>query len=264
MFEKPTTQEQQQVSTEREFMLEAVAELEEPIKKIIEKIKSRIEAGEYGIIIGDDASGRIPALILGNFIKKVSEARGLSKPNIIFIPGKLTKDMPGGDFVQEGQRIERIQEFDDYLSEHGADKNKKVLIVTDTVQSGGSLSALVDLLNKSGYVAEIVTIGLEFEDDEKMQKRRKRHLKNTEIISGEYRRSREPVSRTIDNTPMIYGKHELGGVKKIEGDDKSKPTKVFETYGKQGIQHSINQAREDAAIITDSLFNWYESQKHEK
>lgn len=79
MTEKIQTTEidQDRDQDRREVVFEEVAELELPNKIIIEKIQSRIEAGEYGLIIGDDASGRIPTLILGNFIKKISEQKGL-------------------------------------------------------------------------------------------------------------------------------------------------------------------------------------------
>ena len=85
----PTNKPNLEKSDEREVVFKEVAELELPIKIIIEKIRPRIENGEYGLIIGDDASGRIPTLILGNFIRKTSEQKGLDKPNIVFIPGKL-------------------------------------------------------------------------------------------------------------------------------------------------------------------------------
>jgi len=48
MFERPTTREQKPIG-KKEVELEEVAELEVPIKKIIEKIKDRIERGEYGL-----------------------------------------------------------------------------------------------------------------------------------------------------------------------------------------------------------------------
>src|SRR3990167_11536940 len=114
----PTNKPNLEKSDEREVVFKEVAELELPIKIIIEKIRTRIENGEYGLIIGDDASGRIPTLILGNFIKKVSEQKGLDKPNIIFIPGAFIS----GSF--------EILELDAYVEKWGmVDKDKRILVV---------------------------------------------------------------------------------------------------------------------------------------
>src|SRR3989338_10918153 len=123
----------------KEIVYQEVTELELPIKIRIEKIRTRIENGEYGLIIGDDASGRIPTLILGNFIKKVSEQKGLDKPNIIFIPGKLKAPILNRDRM--------IKKLEDHVSGFGAKKDKRILIVTDTVLSGHSLKVLVGLLH---------------------------------------------------------------------------------------------------------------------
>src|SRR3989338_7015540 len=156
--------------------LEEVAELEEPIKKIIEKIKSRIENGDYGLIIGDDASGRVPVLILGNFIRKVSEKRDLNKPNIIFIPGKLRSYF----FDNESKK----KYFDRHISKFGVTKDKRILIVTDTVLSGLSLEVLIGLLHDMGYVCDIATIGVE--TSETNASLRDVMLDGSEVVSGEY------------------------------------------------------------------------------
>ena len=53
----------------------SVAELEEPIRVLFEQLSSKFEQGEYTYIVGDDASGRIPALIFEEVAKKISERR---------------------------------------------------------------------------------------------------------------------------------------------------------------------------------------------
>ena len=245
--------------------LEEVAELEEPIRKIIEKIKSRIENGEYGLIIGDDASGRIPTLILGNFIKNISEKKGLDKLNIIFIPGKLNY------FFHR----ERSKELDKYISGYGATKKRRILIVTDTIQSGGSLETLVKLLKKSGHSCDIATIGIEFPDE--YDDERFKNLGTTEVISGEYQKRNSDFH---PNTPGVY-ESESSGVYKRPGDKVSKtlkssalpegvdpedvnPESINTHSSRQEIQESINKSRKDANVVVEHLIDWYESQKQGK
>lgn len=252
MLEKiPTTKSNQEKQDIGEIIFEEVAELELPIKIIIEKIRSRIENGEYGLIIGDDASGRIPTLILGNFIRKISEQRGLSKPNIIFIPGKLK-----GRNLGRGDDRKKLKEHIDAFS---ATIEKKILIVTDTVLTGNSLGTLVTLLNELGFICDIATIGVETDKRDLLD--RDFNLQHSEIISGEY----ENGDRINPNTPKIYRNKTLNGITKKAGQIKS--TTLKSTESEKGerdmIQDQINQAREDAGVVTDHLVDWYESQKQE-
>lgn len=260
----PTIRPSPEKQDEKEIIFGEVAELELPIKIIIEKIKSRIENDEYGLIIGDDASGRIPTLILGNFIRKISEQRGLNKPNIIFIPGKLMGPFLG--FGSDGMR----EKLENHISGFGATEEKRVLIVTDTILSGGSLEILVKLLKKSGYICDIATIGIEEEPidieappkDLEYIETHEDILGGAEIISGEYNGEDD----MHPNTPKIYKKKNLSGVTKKAGRTRSTTIKSKESDEEDGefIQLQINQAREDAGVVTDHLIKWYKSLNNEK
>lgn len=253
MTEKiPTTGVNQEKQDVREIIFEAVAELELPIKIIIEKIQSRIENGEYGLIIGDDASGRIPTLILGNFIKTISEQRGLKKPNIIFIPGKLMGPILNLD---SGMRA-KSKKLENHIAKFGATKDKRILIVTDTVLSGDSLKILVTVLHEIGFTCDIATIGVE--TDEKDLLNRDSNLHHSEVISGEYYNE----DGFKQHTPKIYRAKTLSGVTKKAGQTKSTTVKSTESdeEEKKIIQDQINQAREDASVVTDHLINWYQAQ----
>lgn len=238
--ETPTIEEKQTEQTGQEVeLLEEIAELEKPIKKIIEKIKFRIESGEYGLIIGDDASGRVPALILGNFIKKISEIRGATKPNVIFIPGKLS------DFSYDS-----VDELKAHLEKWGLREGKRVLIATDTVKSGESLEVLVKLIKISGYECDIATIGLE--DPIVKMIERKINLGSTKIISGRYQNKDNP------HTPRIY-KSDSRGVSKSASDHVSYRYGYFNEKRQKEAQSIVNMSRKDANIIVEHLVDWYES-----
>ncbi|MDP3697704.1 MAG: 16S rRNA (cytidine(1402)-2'-O)-methyltransferase [Candidatus Taylorbacteria bacterium] len=251
MSEKiPTIETGQDIESKREIELKEVAELEVPIKKIIEKIRARIDNGEYGLIIGDDASGRIPALILGNFIRNVMEAKGMAKPNIIFIPGSIAKKFD--DVTGE----EAKKELGEHIKEWGAVKDKRILIITDTVISGMSLKLLVELLKDMGYICDIATIGLEQPIRSFIE--RKINLGNTKIISGKFDKGEDSSYR---HTPNLYSSHKLSGVYKVRGDHVSTSLKsgYHDEEDRQRIQDRVNQSRDDGKILTDQLVDWYES-----
>ena len=264
---------------QKEIELEEISELEAPLKRIIEKLSVRIEDGEYSLIIGDDASGRIPAIILGNFVKRISEARGLVNPDIIFIPGKLDNGLQSflDKILNRKNTSKQQEELDEYVSNQGAIKEKRILIITDTIQSGYSLKTLVDLLNRAGYNCDIATIGMETPI---VGQGMKESLKGIDIFSGEYlNKSR----KDNQNTPLIYREEsrKFTGVYKKPGDKVSKtlkslalpegvnpedvnPESINIYSSRREIQDSINQSRKDANIVVEHLIDWYESQKQEK
>lgn len=246
MLEKiPETNRPKDLKTEEQaksFEFEEIAELEAPIKKIIEKLKERIDRGDYGLIIGDDASGRIPAIIIGGFIKNISEIKNMREPGIIFVPGKLDKEAAEKFLETEGG-------LDKYISKFGGTKEKRILIVTDTIMSGRSLSVLITLLKKNGYTPDIATLGvrspLGLGTPEES-------LPNTEIISGEYG---DEENKILKKMPQIYGAEHLSGVYKESGDIKSHALRGYESF----VKHS----REDSKKMTDKLVNWYQETKNE-
>lgn len=255
MTEKLKITNQETTETKR-VQLEEVAELEAPIKKIIEQIRDRIEGGEYGLVIGDDASGRVPALILGNFIKRISDLRKLPRPNIIFIPGKLI------DYKSQGQESlydERQERLEDHLEKWRADKSRKILIVTDTILTGRSLKELVRSIQDLGYGVDITAIGLEG-DEEYFRDDRLVAFGEAEVFSGEYK---SPPDSGYDGTPKIYQRHEVSGVEKTPGEEKSESyvKSVLDQPSREALQDMVIVSREDANIVVDHLVDWYESRK---
>lgn len=158
-------------------------------------------------------------------------------------------------------RTPTIKRLTKHLSKYGASKEKRVLIVTDTIVTGNSLRTLVQLLYKSGYVCDIATVGVEEPDDPEHQKEREHNLIGVEIISGEYEGG--GYGR---HTPGVYKQKLLSGVYKRTGEEKSKRVKDKEVDvgAREAVQDYIEQGRKDSNIVVDHLIDWYGSRKQEK
>ena len=95
--------------TEKKDRMYLVEQMNAPIREILKKISPDIEQGNYGLIIGDDASGRLPTLLLSNIIKAAYHERDYPLPGVRFIAGSRNLD---------GKRkMEKKKLLSDYLND---------------------------------------------------------------------------------------------------------------------------------------------------
>lgn len=212
---------------------EEIGHLEEPMKKIFKELLPNIEKGDYDLIIGIDASGRIPTLIVGKLINYVYAKKGNEFPKTRFLAGSGKKE----------SAEEQINKWN---------PQKKVLIVEDTILSGSSIKFLANILKEKGIHFDIASISTWGSIENERQRLR---LGSDNIYIG-----------TSDSTDIYKARH-LGGVKKEQGDTFARPYKKT-VEGERGnipphVQETINEARNEADIVVDQLIDWYESQKHE-
>lgn len=233
---------------ERKTRKRMIEELKQPTQSLLEQIKESIDQGAYKYIIGDDASGRIPALIFDKVIRSVYEEKGFEKPKVLFIAGSR----PDGDIVDRSlkRKKDRLQLYiDDHISNEGSGK---VLIVTEYISTGSALAPLAEVLTKKGIKFDIVSIGSyplksgEFGGDGIKEK-----LKTESIFAGQL------------YAPSIYS----GLGRKMSGVEKN-PEDVVSVKINQGgnveLQQTINDARADVAEVANDLIKWYKNQTEKK
>jgi len=228
-----------------------VEELFYPIKKILEELRTKIEKGEYRYIVGDDASGRIPALIFYNFIKKISIDNNLPIPKLYFLAGSRGFS----DHSDSGkEKIEKLEEYvtpvlgnknsflDNFKNKFSdSQKRERILIVTDTIVTGKSLKPLTTVLQNRGLQFDLASIGYR-EIEEKLT--REKYL-GGEIFFGQNR------------TPNIY----LARARGIHGVKKYPENVLSESTVDSRDADLIKSSREDVKTLTDDLYAWYKNPK---
>ncbi len=230
-----------------------VLELRKPTERILEKLSSELESGEVQLIIGDDASGRIPTAIFRKIFDLAYKEKGFVTPETRFLAGSR------GLFAFE--KVEKKEKMAEYLKEVKKDIEKKfgqpfskALVVTDVVVTGRSLDPLMEVLNDMGV--ETVVASMTATNGESYVK---------EISE----RWHAPVYFGGDYMPDVYGNQKISGVVK-EGQD------LFaETYkNKWGItgtekgekaQEMVNKARElSEQLATETYEKWKMTHGFEK
>lgn len=226
-------------------VIEALNELEIPIANLLRKLRPQIEKGEYNLIIGDDASGRIPTLILGEVIKRRYEQNELSAPMVRFIAGSTGLY----DTATKEHKVDLVKEYLSKVKDKMGDSAaKKVLLITDTISEGKSMRVIMQALKENNLRADIVAIG--FLGSEQKKQALEQEF-NSDIYSD------------MTMTPKIYFlyefKKEIHGVEKDPGKLFSRRYKdrFFLTDEKKQAQQFVNQTRKVAYAISDRLFKKY-------
>ena len=254
----------------KEMKNPVIEALRYPIKNLLGQLSNSIEGSKYNLIIGDDASGRVPTLIFNKVISDVYKKKGAKKPDVIFLPGS------GTDAIIAIRNIEKYME--DIFKKRGIDPGKtKILIVADTIMSGESLRPLSFALRGKKIEYDIATVGLQTVPGMLSV------LESAPKLGGK-------IYYGEKGTPKIYGRPELSGINKEYGDLKSTRYSDFKTSAwvnmakmsektgvlnpqeinklvsdaesrKVSINKGVAEARKDVDILSDQLVKWYEDNK---
>ena len=163
---------------EKKIAHSEIAELISPLETILESLNDSIETGDFDLVIGIDASGRIPALIFGEYINRIYKEKGYLTPMRRFLAGGANNRL----MIEE--QIKRWN------------PQKRVLVVEDTIVFGDSIVNLSKVLRSLNISFDIVSVGdLSYED-----------LKD---LSNEL--GADHIYVGFRGTPEIYGEHDLGG-----------------------------------------------------
>ena len=225
---KPEPEQEKGLSSElesekKEYNFGAIAKLEKPIIELAEKLREKIENGEYDTLISDDVGGRIPTLILRKImLSKAKDDQFKKRLKTFFIAGgkgRHEDEKELGDFIKGVSEI-----------------SNKVLLVTEYIETGKAIKEIMRLFENYGlksFDVASVTVYSEFIADPTA-------VGFSEFLSSFKKNSREFFyGEIVDETPPIYGwGASLGGVKK----------KTKERFEKREIHGAHPIRMEDLAL----------------
>ncbi|MDP3883123.1 MAG: hypothetical protein Q8Q48_03660 [Candidatus Staskawiczbacteria bacterium] len=136
-----------------------------------------VEQHKYQLIIGDDPSARLVALIVGDFIKRKYEADGLKAPMRVFVAGGFrrasrdrSEDIEQKETEEEVQkRIEQdkknnkdflanLSVYANKLKKRFKEKKVSALFVTEVLVGGGMTKRIVDIFKEAGIECDVASL----------------------------------------------------------------------------------------------------------
>jgi len=260
-------------------MLEAISELEIPFQKILSEIHGRIDKGEYKYIIGDDASGRVPTLIMSKVINGIYKDTGERKVKTYFIEGfkslfqhtqsdrtnRKNEILEHFKHIKLGTEIEETKKqsiMRKVLKKFGIQEKSRnrVLIVTNTIFTGDTIQPLAGALKELGLEYDIASVSIT--ESDKHDKFDAQDKLDAFIYHG------------MEEEPLIYDDHNLAGVERdgsallargvrpfIRAEDTTDTQKIGASEGREAQTDEERaltvKAREDIKTLSDKLINFY-------
>jgi hypothetical protein len=182
-----------QISPESPPLQPEILDLAYPLKELMEKMLPYIKEHRHQVAIGDDRSGRIPAIIITNTINLLYKNAGLPPLPLLLIEGERDPSM------QEKVRRELEQKFPRVARQNPS----HALFITDYISGGTTAMNMSQLLKERGIITDLATIAIDSD---------KRYADKWEegtsgIVSGRI------FTGHALGEPEIMGKHHLVGFK---------------------------------------------------
>lgn len=232
---------------EAEISNKEIESLEVSIEKILKGFMVKQVAKNLDLIIGDDASGRIPTLVISKFYNSIAEKVGREKPEIrtIFIAGGTKDVMDPKQLADIKQR--KKEEIKNLIEKQAGllemePKKMAVSVVTDVIFNGNTLELLTEALKEMGIRYNILSVSLAVESKrDELEKKLGGYIKYGD-----------------EGIPGVWQKYRLAGVvrKQDAGEIFAKPiTQGQKEEIKKEMQEDINTARNDVNILAEKLVN---------
>jgi adenine/guanine phosphoribosyltransferase-like PRPP-binding protein len=166
----------------------AIRLITDKVTNILMQLGEGIRKGEYPVILGVDASGRVPAILMAKTIRRIYAALGHERPIVKFVSGAADEEI---------------------LLEYASEKIKplvhdkqKVLVVDDTVYSGDTLRAIKHTLERADIPTELVAL----------------ELLNTSVHINKKVGQQVIIGGVLGDKkfPPVYGKPSMSGVSKVD------------------------------------------------
>lgn len=257
-FEQPKTEKTPE--QKEKIKLPEIMELEGPVKRILEQIKDKIENHEYTSVLGDDTSGRIPALLLSKIINKIYKEQGNARLNTLFTASgrELTNEFKSNTEMRKQWEI-----TEKYLESVKNALDKRTLLVTEYVFSGKTVLAISQILDKLGIGVDIAAITAPEQEDDKEMKENLRHLPSGfDFIIG-IRGFRPHLYRNAPLAGVQKQEMKEGGMKYVKPvaekyDFSSAPS---DDIGRRDLmKEDFIQARKDINVLADKIVEWYKEE----
>lgn len=218
-----------------EFEIKEFEKARENFENLTEQLTPAIRNHEYNVVIGDDASGRIPALVISGLMKEVYKEDKVISPRILFLAG--------GHYEEEGIEKDAFNYLNKLKTKKIVSPKDNILLVTEYIDTAISISRIIHILKKVGLNCDIVALGVSWLGHDKL---------------GDPKEFNCPELKEIKSYSggiglHFYRKSDMSGVEKHGGQVLAKRRK--------GERKPLIETRQDVKTMVNYLKQIYDREK---
>jgi len=163
-FQKSGVEPEDIKAMKMETIENAFEDTKQDFAHLVEQISEGIKEGRWTTILGDDVSGRLPALVIGKIIARYNREHGINPPKRIFFAGGSInyEDVPDEDLPSPEKNEQNIQErqqkLETYIQDQSKNLGDRVLIVTEHVVGGRTVRRIGKILNREGINFDVASL----------------------------------------------------------------------------------------------------------
>ncbi len=211
-----------------EYHTSVIKKIEKAMTDMVLSLRERIDSGEYSLIISDETSARIPTLILRKIInernkennKDKTDKENETKTSFLTFRSNHSEDLLTEELFRDNKN----------------EKPKRVLVVTEFVQSGKGLSTIAKKLKEYNIDFDFAIMRIALGED--YVKKNNEEIKDVDFFVGE----------DYPLPPAVWQTEYLTGVTKKNNEVHSKLLEKT-PYS----QEYINLARKDINIMAEKI-----------
>lgn len=226
-------------SAKERYNFYEIWKLKESVTKLVEHLKPAIDRGDYDTLISDDASGRIPTLILRNiFQKRLKNLHPEWKPEERRAGTKTF-------FIKGGRNVSNDQALNSFFTKIKPEIKKKILLVTEYLESGVSMIRILNVLDKIGFDVDIAALVIRYNSS------------GYKALTDAHQLF---IGQELGGLPPIWSRESLSGVT-MKHDPEMRKFIHYSAHAKRshdkptvGQQDLIAKARDDAKTLADEVY----------
>ncbi len=134
-----------------------IIKTQERMGQIISQMRPNILNGEYSVVVSDERSGRIPAMIMWNVMRLVSEKNGYEAPKVVLFKKQKTSDK---EWSMEATSDNLVSAFSARTIKPG-----KALFVTEFLKEGISMAVARRAFEGMGRPMEVAALQAHYNND---------------------------------------------------------------------------------------------------
>jgi hypothetical protein len=216
------------------------------MNSLVEQLAPGIKNGTWSTILGDDAKGRLPTLVIGELANRWGCETNQARPARKFIAGGRRLSVDAQDIDHSKADRLRQANLNEYVSKIKPELGKRVLLVTEYIGSGRGMKALLGALSDNDIPFDLAIVDSWGATDETKDQLRDQY---SEILDGANIYIGQGEAYRGSSAAFAYDNNGLAGATGVSRTELAPVSRTDIVWGE-----SVKAARKEVHKMVNSFY----------